>query len=327
MVYNFGVSKAVATVKYLYDRYIGKITTYTVASQEETDKSSLDFTTLEEALTFAENCSIVGGGTVNLHLQDGTHYLERDSHQPSVAGNGVAAYNFNHTHIFLSCDSKWSAVVTFSPDVKINGGYVFRTGNSKLGFTYVKVDFALGGAEQIKNPHFIRSNNSYIFLNRNSVKGLNKDDFAYLIYAEGNTFVSLANNTIDTFYAGVIAVRGVVSGILYRTKFKNTKYTTAGFGYSFGNISVYGLIYENVDNLPIMNSMGAINNENFFIATFEGIAIKDNRRLIKNSSERPEMDGVPDPLPYRQEDLGRIYYEGKDDDGNDIWIDSNGNEV
>jgi len=189
------------------------------------------------------------------------------------------------------------------------------------------LDFALGGAEQIKNPHFIRSNNSYIFLNRNSVKGLNKDDFAYLIYAEGNTFVSLANNTIDTFYAGVIAVRGVVSGILYRTKFKNTKYTTAGFGYSFGNISVYGLIYENVDNLPIMNSMGAINNENFFIATFEGIAIKDNRRLIKNSSERPEMDGVPDPLPYRQEDLGRIYYEGKDDDGNDIWEDYAGNRV
>ena len=329
MVYNFGVSKAVATVKYLYDRYIGKITTYTVASQEETDKSSFDFATLEEALTFAENCSIVGGGTVNLHLQDGTHYLERDSHQPSVASNGVAAYNFNHTHIFLSCDSKGSATITFSPNVKINGGNVFRIGNSKLGFTNVKVDYALGGAEQTKNALFVRMNNAYVYMTSASVKGLNKSDFVATLSMEGNSYLYSTNTELDSFEYGILPIRGVSSGGVYNFTFKNMAHPIFAGAPAFGVIKLRGTITEeNVDNPIKKHQIHSGYKDNFYIDTDEPIAPKDNRRLIKNSSERPEMDGVPDGTSYLQLDIGKpIWYKGKNDDGNDIWIDSNGNEV
>jgi len=329
MIYNFGVPKAVATVRYLYNRYIGKLTTYIVASIEETDKSSFDFATLEEALTFAENCSTIGGGTINLHLQDGTHYFERDSYQPNIAGNSVAAYNFNHTHIFFSSDSKGSATVTFSPNVKINGGYVFRTANSKLGFTNVKVDYALGGAEQTKNAHFVRMNNAYVYMTSANVKGLNKSDFAVALFMGGNSYFYSTNTELNSFKYGITLVGGVSSGGVYNFTFKNMVHPIFAGASVFGSIKLRGTITEeNVDNPIKKHQIHSMYKDNFYIDTDEPIAPKDNRRTLADSSERPAMDGVPDGTPYLQLDIGKpIWYKGKNDDGDDIWIDSDGNEV
>jgi len=325
MIYNFGLPKAISTIKYLYDRYIEKITTYTVASIEETDKSSFDFATLEEALTFAENCSVIGGGAVVLKLGEGTHYFERDSYQPSVAGNDVSTYSINHTHFFWEGEGEDKTIVTFSPDVKVNGGVVFRANSTKFSSKNLTIDYAYGGAECTKNASFIRTENMYQYYANVTIKGLNKDDYATALGMYGNTYI-YGKLTIDNFKYGVKAFIGVVSGFLYRPTFKNCKY-------DINNIAASGVLIcrtptiENVDNIFTHGTISKYNT--FFVQDLSNKALpKNSYGVLADSSERPEMDGVPSNNSYLQLDIGKpIWYKGKNDEGNDIWIDAVGNEV
>jgi len=323
MVYDFGVSKAVTEANYLMDRHIGKITTYTVASYEETDKSSFDFESLHEALVYIGSLDTFLSGGVIISLGDGTHYVGSEQ---LIDGNYF--YSYNNCNVIIegaSRDkSKVNIIIRGNSDVNAKG--LFKVTFGYFSFKYVTVKSLADGYEPANLFYVISPIASRFGLLYSEIIGNGSDDNIVSIYPKDST-LGLVSTSFTDLHIGILITYTDCSGFIYNVSFTNVD-KDINQGYSTGCLLSYNEYSK--DNVSTPQEFNHTDKDGTFtlIDGKSKVPVRDERRVIADSSNRPTMDGIQDGVSILQLDIKKpIWYAGKNDDGDDIWIDATGTEV
>jgi len=293
-------------------RTIGEITVYTVASEESADPSTYNFVDLEAALSFAETADFVGGGAVALELADGTHYLRRNPKQPGVAGNEVAAYNFQHMYLFFSGSGRDACRIAFDPGITVEPGTLFRTGNAKISFYSLTLDLA---NDDNAGVHFIRAHHTYLYLNNTEVIGADRTKFSIGIWFDGDVFVYSVSSKLSGFKYAALFSTGASSGQL--PEIQDCNYGVVDY---FGLSSV--LSSNNNADTPVhpmrFGEIGAKGG----IVSDGSVTPPTLAGWTGATADRPTLPDRAYATPYLDTDLGYpIWWVG------DKWVDATGTEV
>jgi len=301
--------------------WLDEPTQFSVASRETPNPENFDFQTLEEALTWAQKVSVTGVGIIMLNLEDGTHYLERNPDIPRVGNNDIAAYEINHTHLFITGSSKDNCLITISPDIPGRyQGFVFRVAFSKLSFSNVTIDYSAGGHPDIGHTYFIRSNNAYLYLyHSNFIGGSTTEYIGYFLYQEGSTWFYFSTVEIKNWSIAVIPAKGGVFGYMSRTTFENCSYDIyhTSLISSAGTIVISNLTRINVDHPRTIGE----NDGRLITMQSDKPQIINNTRAFATAN-RPILPPKADGNSYFDTDLNKpIWWNGIG------WVNSNGDIV
>jgi len=299
---------------------------YTIAPDEATNKSDYDFSSLEECLTYIETLWFTINSKISLVFETGTYYLERSVPYMTVG------YNLTGKNIdFVYSSENDRPIITFTEDQSVHNGWLFDFTGSTININYLIFDYQYGGMDTHDledNTAFCKTSNTHLNIENCDMIGGGYDSGQALIDVLGYSEIYIDNCFVKYFENGFIyAHKGTINAYVRRS-------TIEDVGTDFHYYQCNGFIY--VDEITYQGDYSIQDRDVFLsdtsrfaiISRDDKIAAEDKYRTIKDTNHRPVMNGKPRALPYYQTDIGiRIYYDGKDDEGNDIWVDYAGNEV
>ncbi len=286
---NIGVSASYQPFLSLTD-----LTIKTVASNATVDPTSMDFATIEEALVYAEKYNYLSGGILNLILDDGVHFLERNPYSPLINNIETPAYDLTKCSVILNSSSgvRDDCIITLANSITgFDSGLLIGASNGTLGLVNVKIDLAHGGADISKFVSMFKISNSYFYSDNSIINGLDSDK-GFCLAIESGSGIKVSNSIIGNFYGGVLALGGATYS--FNSNAFNDLTVSFQLVNGMGSFIVNDITHNNVTNEYLYYD--EITN------TYEAILINEITKfggLISNSEEPLVMSGWSGPSSNR----------------------------